>query len=134
MLVVHRVGESIQFVDFVCVHPHFRRCGYARQILEHIDGSVELLVEDRNGNAIRLYAKSGFVPTGRSAYDPAIGQLSWRRERSGRVPAANRIEFKAWRDLDDVRRLELREMARVCGAPAELVLMESDERVRVAVL
>lgn len=134
MLVVHRVGKGDQFVDFLCVHPNFRRCGYARQLLEHLDCPAELLVEERNRSAIRLYTKSGFEPTGRSFYDPAIGQISWRRERPGFVSAARRLEFKAWKDFDDASRMELREMARACGAPPELVMMEADDRVRVATL
>lgn len=137
MLVVHRVCDGaagVQFIDFLCVHPHSRRCGYARQIIEHIDGPAELLVQDRNNAAIRLYAKSEFVPSGRSFYEPAIGQTTWRRNRSGLVNAANRIEFRPWNEIDAARRLELREMARACGFSTDIVLMESDDRVRVAVL
>lgn len=68
------------FVDYLLVHPQWRRCGYGRQLLSHLP-SAELIVDEDNRKAIRLYTREGFqAPPSGLVYQPGIGMRVMRRE------------------------------------------------------
>jgi ribosomal protein S18 acetylase RimI-like enzyme len=78
-----RVSPQSGHVTQVCVHPHYRRCGLARQLLSLSAFSfmrqgaseISLTVTDANAMAVDLYLAEGY--TRAHSFDAAV----WQRER-----------------------------------------------------
>ncbi|WP_080834508.1 GNAT family N-acetyltransferase [Cohnella massiliensis] len=84
-------AESVVTICRVMVHPEYFRQGIGKRLLEHVlnlyadAGRFELSVERRNGPAIGLYRKLGFVPYGKIEPLPDISLVRMVKER-GKQP------------------------------------------------
>lgn len=81
-----RVSQQSGHITQVCVHPHYRRCGLARQLLSMAANSfmrqgvseISLTVTDANTTAVDLYLNEGY--TSAHTFDAAV----WQREDADR--------------------------------------------------
>jgi ribosomal protein S18 acetylase RimI-like enzyme len=81
-----RVSPQSGHITQVCVHPHYRRSGLARQLLSLAAFSfmrqgaseVSLTVTDANSTAVGLYLDEGYTCT--HSFDAAV----WQREEADR--------------------------------------------------
>jgi ribosomal protein S18 acetylase RimI-like enzyme len=81
-----RVSQQSGHITQVCVHPHYRRCGLARQLLSLAAFSfmrqgaseISLTVTDANSTAVDLYLTEGY--TCAHTFDAAV----WQRENADR--------------------------------------------------
>ena len=129
LLVYHMLHDDEAFVDFVGVDPSFRKCGYAKQLLEHILHPIQLIVADQNVRARSLYARNGFTLVPNGVYPPGIGESIWKRSRIGRA-IDDYIPHMSWETMNSRDRQRARILVHRCRLPTR-VLMHEDVDVRV---
>lgn len=129
LLVYHMLENKEAFVDFVGVDPSFRRCAYAKQLLEHILHPVQLIVADNNYSARGLYMRNGFMSVPNGVYSPGIGESIWRRSRRG-LATPDHISHVQWNEMTPRDRHRACILVHRCHFPLG-VLMLQDCNVRV---
>ena len=128
VLAHHAVDPSLVFVDYIAVHPAWRRCGYARQMLGSIDVGVELVVDGENRQAIALYVRAGFTfPRAGHVYEPDIGMRVMRRLPR---PECTRKGGRPWQELAAEEQAEVLALARATTPTGVQSLQIADPAVR----
>ncbi len=132
VLAYHPLPEhaAFVFVDYLLVHPQWRRCGYGRQLLSYLHStSVELIVDEDNRKAIRLYTRVGFqAPPSGLVYQPGIGMRVMRRETT--TQAAHESPGVPWALLSSDYQRDILFLVRNSSRTGVHSLCTSDTTVR----
>lgn len=78
-----KIWEADVHIRSFAVHPDHQRHGYGkallRSVMESAHGSVDLLVDEFNTDAVRLYESAGFVPAEMCPIEPPKKRMSFQR-------------------------------------------------------
>ena len=74
----YKCHENFCLIQRVMVHPEYRRCGYAKQILGFVEtlgfNSIRLLTRNTNTYSVNLYTKLGYIAVKEDIYNDVVKQ------------------------------------------------------------